>query len=122
MKEITTTFGDNPLAYGTHHGIDYQVRMANFSINGYVELPEGHPYIGADLYAEQDIIVHGGVTFQAGRVIGFDTNHAGDAPHPESPYYCDEVSYMEGHVWTAEEVLTETLRLCEAVAKAGKGA
>lgn len=52
------------------------------ALNGYVRLPEGHPWIGQD-YRELEVDVHGGLTFAGehfdeGWWIGFDCAHAGD--------------------------------------------
>ena len=65
-----------------------------------------------------DIKVHGGITYHEGRVIGFDTNHLGDGHHPGAEHACltgDSLNILGGipHVWTWEEVETETRRLAD---------
>src|SRR5699024_8753954 len=58
----------------THLGYDCTVLMVPFTINGYIVLPEGHPWLQHDSLEDVDFIdVHGGVTYHRGRVIGFDT-------------------------------------------------
>ncbi|PRY38409.1 hypothetical protein CLV58_109136 [Spirosoma oryzae] len=52
--------------------------------NGYVELPEGHPWFNVH-YEHIPVDIHGGLTyanFEEGKgwVIGFDTAHYGDSP------------------------------------------
>lgn len=105
----------------THQGINCMTQMGPFGINGYIELPEDHPWLGKEyLQLFEDVDVHGDVTYYEGRVIGFDTNHAGDGHHPDA-----EFAYLTGgistlsmfgeipHIWTWEEVETETRRLAE---------
>ena len=79
--------------------------------NGYVVIPEGHPYYGKH-YDDIPVVVHGGLTFSefakdldwkelsmedldSGYVVGFDTAHYGD-----NIINCDE-----------NFVVQETLRL-----------
>jgi len=62
---------------------------------GYVAVPEGHPLHGVGYGSiEDDIDVHGGITFAGGRNgypaegdglwwFGYDCAHAGDAPGPQ---------------------------------------
>ena len=104
----------------THRGINCMTQMGPFSINGYVELPEGHPWLDFPdtLEVHPDIEVHGGITYQEGRVIGFDTNHFGDRHHPGAERACltGESLNILGripHTWTWEEVETETRRLAD---------
>ena len=78
--------------------------------NGYVRIPEGHPFYGKE-YNEIDVSVHGGLTFSEhvtitdgdvlpeGFWIGFDTFHHGD----DSIY------------WTERRVLEETIHLFSQV-------
>lgn len=94
----------------THLGYDCTVLMGLASINGYVELPEGHPWL--DLENLDFVNVHGGVTYRKGRVVGFDTSHICDGYHQESEVY----KYLaerggrvpNGRVWSWEEVIEET--------------
>ncbi|AWB84808.1 hypothetical protein [Corynebacterium liangguodongii] len=99
---------------GIAYGMLYEICMGPFSINGYLQLPPGHPWIGSDLERDHDIKVHGGITYRAGRVIGFDTAHAGDGYHPDAPISKAKklVTFlMSGHVWELEEVREELFRL-----------
>lgn len=90
-----------------HQGVECAVHQA-FTLNGYCLLPEGHPL--ADKWVEEigDFDVHGGITFQRGRVIGFDTGHYGDS-WPGSSF--------PGHIWRLDEVIAETNRLAEQIAE-----
>ncbi|MHB2252904.1 hypothetical protein [Corynebacterium aurimucosum] len=106
----------------THQGINCMVQMGPFSINGYIELPDNHPWLdeAEDLQFFDGVDVHGGLTYHKGRVIGFDTNHAGDEPHPSSEfgYLTRGISTLSmfGEIprsWTWEEVEAETRRLAE---------
>lgn len=116
----------------THQGINCMTQMGPFSINGYIELPGNHPWLdeAEDLQYFDDVEVHGGVTYHKGRVIGFDTNHAGDCPHPEAEFSgliktFPNLSFFSGfadiaHIWEWEEVEAETRRLAEQAANAFK--
>ena len=84
-----------------HRGLNLAVTMGMFSINGYVELLPGHPWLELD-YMDIPADVHGGITYKEGALIGFDTAHAGD------------------DVWTQEEVLTEARHLADQAANATK--
>ena len=79
--------------------------------NGYVALPQGHPWYNVP-YQEIDIDIHGGLTFgsiisgnleyhfpncKGMYVIGFDTAHYGDNKYK----------------WTKEMVEKEAQKLCE---------
>lgn len=94
----------------THHGYECAVLMGPMTINGYVALPDGHPWLDypSSLEFHPDIDVHGGITYHEGKTIGFDTNHFRDGHHPEAPYRYPGFS---GHVWSWEEVEAETRRL-----------
>lgn len=61
---------------------------------GYAVLPEDHPYYGADYDdVEDDIDVHGGLTFSCeledidGYLLNFDCNHYGDNPEVQNEEY-----------------------------------
>ena len=83
---------------------------------GYVALPRSHPEWGKH-YDEPDISVHGGLTFgrqgKEGTLwdgqelwwYGFDCAHYEDKV-PGLPY-------MEGHLWTVEEVMEEVERMAQ---------
>lgn len=73
------------------------------AINGYVRLPEGHPWLDLDLTQDDTGAgprVHGGVTYQAGRWVGFDTLHA----------FCRDGGCRCTY-WTQEMVIEETKAL-----------
>lgn len=49
------------------------------TLNGYVYMGKHHPYAGEE---SPDVDVHGGITYNDGKKMGFDCNHAGDlAPY-----------------------------------------
>lgn len=83
------------------------------AINGYVHVPEGHPWFALD-YDSVDVAVHGGLTFSndAGW-FGFDTLHGGDV-WPDSPDYVSEMGW--GTRWNAEKVADEARSLARAAA------
>ena len=103
--------------YFTHQGINCMTQMGPFTINGYIELPENHPWLNkGDLQDFNDVDVHGGITYHEGRVIGFDTNHLGDGHHPEAQLANMGAPVFRGgnlHTWTWEEVEAETRRLAD---------
>lgn len=103
-----------------HHGYQCAVLMGPMTINGYVVLPDGHPWLDFpdSLELHPDIDVHGGITYHEGRVIGFDTNHLGDGHHPGAERACLMGGSLDilgrvPHTWTWEEVETETRRLAD---------
>lgn len=108
--------------YFTHRGINCMAQMGPFTINGYIELPENHPWLDFPdmIEVHPDIEVHGGITYHEGHVIGFDTNHFGDGNHPDAELADrDQLSPIQsylgraGHIWTWEEVETETRKLAD---------
>lgn len=110
------------------HGYECETRMGRFSINGYVTLPEGHPWLQhGDLIMNPavDVDVHGGITYHEGRTIGFDTVHSGDAWHPEAPAtkeILEQEGYLglipEGRLWSRDMVRGETIHLAMQAAQA----
>lgn len=113
---------NNTARYFTHQGINCMTQMGPFTINGYIELPENHPWLdkGA-LHDFNDVDVHGGITYREGRVIGFDTNHYGDGHHPDAELAYQMSVTISGenpHVWTWEEVEEETRKLADQVKEA----
>ena len=109
--------------YFTHRGINCMTQLGPFTINGYIELPENHPWFDEeeDLQFFDGVEVHGGITYHEGRIIGFDTTHLGDGQHPEAqfanmgaPVFREE----HVHIWTWEEVEAETRRLADQVKEA----
>ncbi|MEK0056885.1 hypothetical protein [Corynebacterium sp. KPL2825] len=115
MTNLFDCIANNTARYFTHQGINCMTQMGPFTINGYIELPENHPWLNSPdmIEVHPDIEVHGGITYHEGRVIGFDTNHFGDGHHPEAEL-ADLVSpIFRGHVWTWEEVEAETRHLAD---------
>ena len=106
-----------PTTEWKHRGITcrvYSLRRGDvlFQHNGYLELPEDHPARPLDLQFDDCGVfdVHGGITYGGcgSRVIGWDTNHSGDA----SPLFPG----LGGRVWTVNDVVKETTRLADQVA------
>ena len=109
--------------YFTHRGINCMTQLGPFTINGYIELPENHPWFDEeeDLQFFDGVEVHGGITYHEGRIIGFDTNHLGDGQHPEAQFANMGASVFREehvHIWTWEEVEAETRRLADQVKEA----
>lgn len=111
---------NNTARYFTHQGINCMTQLGPFTINGYIELPENHPWLDFPdmIEVHPDIEVHGGITYHEGRVIGFDTNHLGDGHHPDAeltgqspvPSFLGSFGGTN-HIWTWEEVEEETRHL-----------
>lgn len=103
---------------GVHEGIEWATCKAPVfdAVNGYVRVPEGHPWHGLDYDSEEiDVEVNGGLTY--GSVdgwIGFDCLHLGDwwpgEGVPKEPF---------AKAWTPGLVAVVTRRLASQVAKAG---
>jgi hypothetical protein len=127
----------NTLEKGTHAGFEWQITNNGLASRcGYVRLLPGHPWFGKGYY-DFEAHVHGGLTFAAyGEAcpthgdkdeywIGFDCNHAWDAPDPELPGYDalprGLIRCMSGpdcQIRTHEYVKRECERLCEQAAAA----
>lgn len=109
---------------GRHHGIDWCVCRAPIwgAVNGYVRIPEDHPWggMGYDEIHESDphLEVNGGLTFARDGWIGFDTLHAGDYWPGERSHFCSAGDCYCTH-WTQDMVADETKRLAERVALIG---
>lgn len=105
-----------PLEHGTEVGIDWATVRAPLygAVNGYVRIPEGHPWHGLG-YDDIDVEVHGGLTYANDGWVGFDTLHGGDC-WPGSPRYHREDEWA--HHWTEAEVVEETRALARRVAEA----
>lgn len=109
---------NNTARYFTHQGINCMTQMGPFTINGYIELPENHPWLDFPdmIEVHPDIEVHGGITYHEGRVIGFDTNHLGDGHHPDAERSYQMPVTISGenpHIWTWAEVEAETRHLAD---------
>lgn len=118
-----------PLKAWEAFGLSCIVLNGPGSINGYVQVPEGHPFHGV-LYSEcprdcddewcdhrpdSVIEVHGGITFsnlgKDGWWFGFDTNHCGD-------YNAGSLYQSGGRVWSIDAVASETESMAEQLSKA----
>ena len=106
--------------HGVEDGIAWVTCRAPLwgAINGYVRVPDDHPWHGLDYDAEgMDPAVNGGLTFAKGDWIGFDTLHAGDWwPESSGPHFHDDYCTH----WTPEMVAEETRKLARQVAEAGR--
>lgn len=73
--------------------------------NGYIRLPDDHPWLAFEDYMDIPAEVHGGITYANGNWVGFDTLHAWDV-WPESPsfYHLKD----NGILWTPKMVVSET--------------
>jgi hypothetical protein len=107
-----------PIETGTEDGILWRVVEAPLygAANGYVELPEGHPWRDKELQIEDSglVDVHGGVTYgpTADGWIGFDTLHAFDVWPGSSQFMGPD---RHDIAWTVEKVVAETKRLAVQV-------
>ena len=112
---------------------------------GYVGVPEGHPYHGAEGFSGEptELDVHGGITYgapcQAGGKIchvpqpgesdhvwwlGFDCSHYMDHQPGRAAYWRErgmgrDLGYEGGIYWTVDDVRAEVERLAEQIAAAG---
>jgi hypothetical protein len=114
------------IAEGVEDGIQWKIlphpRMSH--MNGYVRLPEGHPFEVLD-YDDIDVSVHGGLTFSEDGWIGFDTAHAGDIWTDDElishgmentmPYPYSLFPDMEPKQWTLQLIVEETKNLAHQV-------
>ena len=112
----------------TAYGYECETRMGPYSINGYVTLPEGHPWLEYGYLVANPAVyvdVHGEITYHEGRTIGFDTAHFGDAWHPEAPRTKRTLELEgaprlipKGLLWSESMVRGETIRLARQAAQA----
>lgn len=113
--------GMTPVAVGTFGGIQWAVCESPFGgQNGYIKLHPEHPWRTEkdhlfssedDGIAEASEHCNGGVTFNRGDWIGFDTSHAWDywpdcPDHPGSVFHV--ASYDDMRWWSTKEVISET--------------
>ena len=116
---------------------EYTVEDLNPDDENYDEVKEEVNNYYKSVYDQLDNFdVHGGITFfnsvktddydQAVGIIGFDTNHYGDSPHPDSDGYKEynrnfpiglPFGNRPGIVWSQESVMLEAERLAEQIAK-----
>jgi hypothetical protein len=72
---------DNMVEHGTEEGIIWALAAAPRApaVNGYVYLPEGHPWRDVkEPMWDLDVEVHGGITYAKHNWFGFDMMHAWD--------------------------------------------
>ena len=110
---------DSYLATGEIFGYLWWVRH-NFMgyRNGYVDVPEGHPWFGED-YHDIHANVHGGLTFAQANdngawTIGFDCAHLGDQQDTSLPYQTIIAgpSFPEATIKDDRYVAIECIHLC----------
>ena len=107
--------GMTPLDGGIEEGVVWATVEAPIygAVNGYVKLPEGHPWAGLCTLV-LDVDVNGGITYDMDGWIGFNTLHSGDY-WPGCPVFVAESASIH---WTAELVADETRELAQQVARA----
>lgn len=100
---------------GVEDGIEWATVRAPLwgAVNGYVRVPEGHPWHGLD-YDDIDVEVHGGLTYSDGEWIGFDTLHGWDI-WPGTP-----IRPQGGIEWSDAKVVVEARSLASKVAAAAE--
>lgn len=110
---MSAPVGMSALAEGVENGIEWATCRAPLygAVNGYVRVPEGHPWHDLD-YDQIDVEAPGGLTYAKGCWIGFDTLHIHDY-WPGCPDFMD--SDYATH-WTAEMVADEARALARRVA------
>jgi hypothetical protein len=124
-----------------HAGLSCAVVQAREGAHrcGYVRVPPAHPMFGKS-YNDVDVNVHGGLTFAAiepctehedgqGFWFGFDCAHSGDASYDPKNLPDHEVKFrakypelrtsyrLSEHYWTEAEVVSETEKLAEQLAR-----
>lgn len=121
-----------PIETWVHDGVECAIANGAGWVNGYVRVPEGHPWHGKD-YDDIPADVHGGLTYSGGDWIGFDTAHLGDVwsdealaelgqpnPHPEYASLKRHLHFRHGGIqWTAAMLRAEVNRLAAQVARGG---
>jgi hypothetical protein len=116
-----------PVTSGITEGIHWEIRLSPLKScgNGYVIVPESHPWFGKD-YDEIEVEIHGGLTYgcHEGRV-GFDTAHAWDdwsyealAEIGGSTEYVHHYNDAE-NFWDLEKLTREVESLALQAANAG---
>lgn len=103
---------------GEMHGLKVRVVQVYEHVNGYVKLPDGHPWLVVEDEWDIPASVHGGITYRDGDWIGFDTAHGNDIwlefVTEEGMRYKRDAT----HVWTAEEMVAEVGSLAAQAAEA----
>lgn len=116
---------------GMERGIPWAVALGTTSYCGYIRVPDDHPWINPDQYPDEADIparVHGGITYHRGPILGFDTAHGFDAPHPHAHAYqqlkevydglCAQYGHEPETPWTPAEVVDETVRFARQAERA----
>ena len=105
---------------GTENGVEWATvqrrqRDGTPQYNGYVLLPEDSYFYQPQGHTRifDPLEVHGGITYDRGRVIGFDTGHGGDVRPGEKSR--DELASWETY-WGPTEVAEEARSLARQVA------
>lgn len=100
---------------GVHRGLNWAIGQGHLGLNGYVQIPEDHPWHEL-MEVDLEVTVHGGLTFVHDGWIGFDTAHYGDVwettPASMKQLYTPEAVTL----WTEEMLRDEVLRLADQVA------
>lgn len=109
------------VAQGTVKGIHWMTAEAPIygAVNGYAYVPPGHPW--SDLnYDNISTDAPGGLTFESGGWIGFDTLHGGDI-WPGMPEAIVNLYKGDSNAtfWTPGMVEQEARNLARAIAEAG---
>lgn len=76
---------------------------------GYCQLPDAHPYCNESYTSDNDDInVHGGITFASNNTFGFDCAHYNDLiPGYSIPEIKFNWPTRNGHYWTFDDVKKE---------------
>jgi hypothetical protein len=82
------------------------------AVNGYVRLPDGHPWLEVDyLYEIENGIPWGEITYGKGNWIGFDSLHSGQYWPGEQKY--KTTAYPDDTLMTEEMVIGWTRQLAQ---------
>ncbi|GAA1361213.1 hypothetical protein [Brevibacterium luteolum] len=119
QRSFPTNLGQERLLLaGVHEGIEWALYAAPLwnAANGYVRLPDSHPWLAEPLLSGYNVIdISGGITYgpDSEGWIGFDTLHACDY-WPDSPFEPRPYDRQ----WTRAAVREETIRLASQAAVA----
>jgi len=106
------------LAHGDVHGIPWVAARAPLygAVNGYCKLPDHHPWLDGDLYAAENNVPWGELTYGRGNWVGVDTLHAGQWwPGEKSTRYPgDELMTEEMAIAWAELLAHDAVDLIRA--------
>lgn len=126
VSQFAALMKTDAVDHGVENGIEWATLKAPMygAVNGYVRIPEGHPWqgLGYDAIPQsfEDgpafVSAHGGLTFDKYDWIGFDTLHAGDIWPGHGGAFLDTASIY----WTPDMVAERTRRLARQIAAAGE--